>query len=253
MPGTWVNAMKRFADLHLQPSLDKGEQVEKIVSKASDLGFGLVGVSLSPKVKHETMRFLWGTCRSYGVDVATRIDLTPKSSSELLKRLRQFRREFELLSVNCFSKSVARQAAKDHRVDLLAFPSSDPRERFFDYAEARLASQGVAALEIDGGLFLRSAGFFRVRLLSCLRREVAIAEKLGVPVVISSGAVDFFQLRGPHDFASLATLFGMDSVSALNAVSVAPLAIVERNRGKLDSSYVARGIRVVRRGRNCGS
>ncbi len=245
--------MKQFADLHLQPNLDRREQMEKIILKASDLSYSLIGVSLPPKVKPDTIRFLQNTCRNYGVDFVTRIGLTPKSSGELLKNLRQLRRKFELVSVNCFSKSVARQAAKDHRVDLLVFPSSNPRERFFDYAEARLAAQGVAALEIDMALILRSAGFSRMRLLSCMQREVAIAEKLGVPVVISSGAVDSFQLRGPHDFASLAMLFGMNSMSALSTVSVAPLAIVERNRGKLDSSYVAKGIRVVRRGRNCGS
>ncbi|MDH5448484.1 MAG: hypothetical protein OEY24_07540 [Candidatus Bathyarchaeota archaeon] len=245
--------MKQFADLHLQPNLDRREQIEKIVSKASDLGYSLVGVSLPPKVKPDTIRFLRKICRNYRVDFAMRIDLTPKSSGELLKSLRQFRRKFELVSVNCFSKSVARQAAKDHRVDFVVFPSRNPRERFFDYAEARLASQGAAAFEIDMALILRSAGFSRVRLLSCLRREAAIAEKLGVPVVISGGAVDSFQLRGPHDFASIAVLFGMDSVAALNAVSITPLGIVERNRKKLDSSYVARSIRVVRRGRNCGS
>jgi RNase P/RNase MRP subunit p30 len=245
--------MKQFADLHLQPDLNMREHVEKIAARASDLGYSLLGVSLPSKAKPDTIRFLRNTCRNYGVDFAKRIGLTPKSSGELLKSLRQFRRKFDLVSVNCFSKSVARQAAKDHRVDLVVFPSSNPRERFFDYAEARLASQGVAALEINMVLILRSAGFSRVRLLSCLRREVAIAEKLGVPVIISSGAVDSFQLRGPHDFASLAMLFGMDGRSALKAVSVAPLDIVERNRRKLDSSHVARGIRVVRRGKNCGS
>jgi len=245
--------MKQFADLHLKPNLVRREHVEKIISKASDLSYSLVGVSLPPKAKPDITSFLRNICRNYGVDFATRISLTPKSPGELLKNLRQFRRKFELVAVNCFSKSVARQAAKDNRVDLVVFPSSNPRERFFDNAEARLASKSVAALEIDMALILRSAGFSRVRLLSCLRREVAIAEKLGVPVLISSGAVDSFQLRGPHDFASLAILFGMNGMSALNAVSVAPLAIVERNRGKLDSSYVARGVRVVRRGRNCGS
>ena len=245
--------MKKFVDLHLHPNLDNKEQTEKLIDKASDLGYSLVGITLSPKIKQDTTRFLRKTCRTHGVDFATRIDLTPKSSSELLKNLRQLRRKFELVSVNCFSKSVARQAAKDHRVDLLVFPSSNPRERFFDYAEARLASQGVAALEIDMEHLLRSAGFSRVRLLSCLRREVAIAEKLGIPVIISSGAVDSFQLRGPHDYMSLAMLFGMGSTSASGAVSVAPLTIVERNRRKLDSGYVARGVRVVRRGTNCDS
>lgn len=243
--------MKQFADLHLQPNLDKRRQIEEIICKASELGYNLVGVSLPPRVNQDTIRFLRKICRNHSVHLATRTDLTPKSSGGLLKNLRQLRRKFELVSVNCFSKSVARQAAKDHRVDLLVFPSGNRRERYFDIAEARLASQGVAALEIDIALLLRPTGFSRVRLLSCLRREAAIAGKLGVPIIMSSGAADSFQLRGPNDFASIAGLFGMNNMSALNAISIAPWAIVDRNRRKLDSSYVARGIRVVRRETDC--
>ena len=242
--------MKQFADLHLQPNLDDRELLEKIIRKAADLGYSLVGVSLPHRVQQDAIDFLQKICRENGVDLVKRIDLAPRSSRDLLRSLRLFRRKFELVAVSCFSKSIARQAAKDHRVDLLVFSSGDSRGRFFDVAEARLACQGVAAFEVDMALLLKRGGFSRVRLLSCLRREIAIAGRFGVSVVICSGAVDVFGLRGPHDFVSLAALFGMDDVAALNAVSVAPLAIVERNRGKLDSDYVARGVRVIRRGRN---
>lgn len=245
--------MKQFADLHLQPPLDKREQIEKLICKATDLGYSLVAISLPPKIKQDTILFLRKTCKSHGVDFATRIDLTPKSSNALLKSLRLFRRRFQIVGVNCISKSVARQAAKDHRVDMLAFPSSNPRKRFFDQAEARVACQGVAAFEIDMALLLQETGFYRMRLLSSLRKEVAIAKKNGIPIVISSNACNPLQLRGPNDLANLALLFGMDNVSALNAVSVTPSTIVRRNREKLDSSYVARGVRVVRRGTNCDS
>jgi RNase P/RNase MRP subunit p30 len=243
--------MKKFADLHLQPDLENREKIETLVRKASELGYSLLGVSLPSIIKQDTVSFLKKTCNSYDVDFATRIDLTSRSSGELLNSLGRFRRKFELLSVSCFSKSVARQAAKDHRVDLLVFPSVSPHERFFDLAEARLASQGVAALEIDMSLLLFSEGSSRARLLSCLRKEAATAKKLNVPVVISSHATDPYQLREPQEVASLAMLFGMEHVSALNAVSNTPLTIVERNRKKLDTGYVAKGIHVMRRGKNC--
>lgn len=247
--------MKKFADLHLQPDLDDMELIEEIIQKASDLNYSLVGVALPPRVKQDTTHFLRKTCRTHNVDFATRIDLIPNTPSELLKDLRQFRRRLELVSVKCLSKSVARQAAKDHRVDLLNFPSGNPRERFFDDAEARLASQGEhpRALEINMALLLQTTGSYRARLLSCLRREVAIARKLGVPVIISSHAVNSFQLRAPRDFASLAMMFGMSDLSALNAVSVIPFGVIERNRKKLENSYVMRGVQVVRRGTNCDS
>lgn len=243
--------MKKFADLHLRPDLNNKHQTEKVLSKASELGFKIVGISLPPNVRQNMVDFLQQISTNCGVDFCTRIDLVPKSSGELLKSLRKFRRKFVLVAVQCSSKSIARQAAKDHRVDLLVFPSIDPHERFFDNAEARLASESFAALEIDIAPLLRCAGFSRARLLSSLRKEVATAARIGVPVVICSGAVDWYQLRGPYESASLAMLFGMQSPAALSAVSFAPSIIVERNRKKLDSTYVARGIRIIRRRGNC--
>jgi ribonuclease P/MRP protein subunit RPP1 len=243
--------MRKFADLHLEPDFSRKEQMDRLIQTASDLGFSLVGVSLSPRGFRDSIDFLSRICKDYGMDFASRIDLAPKSSSDLLKNLRRFRRRFEVVAVRCFSKGLARQAAKDHRVDILIFPSEDPRRRFFDNAEAKLASQATAALEINLAMLLRATGFSRTRLLSCLRKEVAIAEKFDIPVVLSSSAVHAIALRGPSDLASLSSMFGMDNASALDAVSTVPCAIVDKNRKKLDSSYVARGVRILRSGKNC--
>jgi ribonuclease P/MRP protein subunit RPP1 len=243
--------MRKFADLHLEPDFRRKEQIDRVIQTASNLGFSLVGVSLSPRGFRESTNLLSGICKDYGVDFASRIDLAPKSSSDLLKNLRRFRRRFEVVAVRCLSKGPARQAAKDHRVDILIFPSEDPRRRFFDNAEAKLASQATAALEINLAMLLRETGSYRTRILSCLRREVAIAKKFDIPVLLSSNAVDAIALRGPADLASLSTMFGMDNASALDAVSTVPWGIVEENRKKLDSSYVARGVRILRSGKNC--
>jgi len=87
----------------------------------------------------------------------------------------------------------------------------------------------------------------RIRLISSLRREVAIAKSFRVPVVISSGATNDYLLRRPHDYSALAMLFDMDSSLAFSALSEVPLSIVERNRLKLSPDFVAPGLRVVRR------
>jgi RNase P/RNase MRP subunit p30 len=146
---------------------------------------------------------------------------------------------------------VARQAAKDRRVDLLNFPSLDFHGRFFDKAEAELASHGLASLEIDLKPLLTLEGPGRIRLLSSLRRETSIAQDFGVPIVISSGVSDKMLIRKPRELAALASLFDLDEASAAEAISKNPVAIVKRNRDKLSSRFVAPGIRIVRRGKDC--
>lgn len=242
--------MKRFADLYLSPDLADEKKVEKMIKTAASLGYTLVGVSI-PRNLHlrAHVALLKRICRNYGVDLATRIDLVPDSPKELLRLLRRYRRKFELVSVNCRSKSVARQAAKDHRVDLLSF-GIRARERFFDNAEARLANEGVAALEITTASLLRTSGVSRAFLLSRLRKESAIAMRTGVPIVISSNATDTYEMRAPHDIASLATLLSMERPYALCTLSTTPFNIVDGNRQKLDDSYIARGVRLVEKGKH---
>ncbi len=239
--------MKRFADLHLRVPLNNQPQTEKMLWNAAELGYSLIAIPLPPHATREQISQLQRICREAKIDLAPRLNLSPRTSSELLHSLRRFRRKFEIISVMCPTKDVARQAARDRRVDLLQFSVTSLRKRFFDEAEAELASQAFSSLEIETAPLLRLAGAPRIRLFSRLQREVATAERFNVPITVSSGATDDFLMRGPHDTAALATLINLPLSSALKALSENPYATVERNRKKLSPDYVAPGIHVVGR------
>ena len=248
--------MKRvFADINLKPNLNDMEQVRQMALKASELGYRLIALSipasfqLSLAEKH--IQKLREICKEKSVDITSRLNLEPKTPRELLQFLRKWRRKFEIIAVICESKAVARQAAKDHRVDLLNFPAIDFHGRFFDKAEAELASKSQASLEIEIKPLLTLKGPARIRLLSVLRREAAIAKDFNVPIVVSSGATNPLLMRKPLEMAALATLFDLDKSSALDAVSKNSLAIVNRNREKLNPRFIAPGIRLIRMGKNC--
>ena len=236
----------KFSDLHLCVPLMNLEQTRKMIRKSYELGYGQIGVPFPSNIKQDTVDRLRQVCEEFDLDLVTRLDLEPKSSSALLRSLRRFRRMFEIVYVVCNSKSVARQAAKDSRVDLLSSRTLEPKKRFFDSAGAELASKSCAAFEINMAQVLSSEGFVRVRLFSSLRREVATAKKFGVPLVISSGATNLLLLRKPQDYASLAFSFSIDSSLALEALSQNPISRVEKNRKKLSADYVAPGVRIIR-------
>jgi RNase P/RNase MRP subunit p30 len=249
MQGKGVDSMRRtFADLHLRLDLKDFSRVQRVVSKAATLGYNVVGVPFLPEAKEDEEAKMRDVCSAAGVSLASRVDLRPRTREQLTFLLRRLRRRFEVVCVFCEGKEVARQAAKDRRVDLLNFPAVDFSRRFFDRAEAELASRSFAALEIDVKPLLVLEGAARVRLLSCLRREVSTAKEFHVPVVVSSGASSELLLRKPRELAAFAGLFGLDEVSGLAAVSTNPLGILVRNREKLAEGFVAPGIRVVREG-----
>ncbi|MCW4029275.1 MAG: hypothetical protein NWE92_06480 [Candidatus Bathyarchaeota archaeon] len=243
--------MKRvFSDLHLRVNPTDTAATSRAIIKAAQLGYRAIGIPLAATAGDEQIRNLKTQCKQAGLDFVSRVDFKPRNQEDLTRFLRKARRRFEILCIACDNKEVARQAAKDRRVDLLSFPSLDYHKRFFDRAEAELASNCLAALEVDVKSLLVLDGPPRVRLLSSLRREVGLAVEFKVPVVVSSGVGEELLMRAPRDMASLAYLFGFSEEAALDAVSVAAQAIVLRNREKLSSRFVAPGISVVREGRD---
>jgi RNase P/RNase MRP subunit p30 len=242
---------KAFADLHMRLNMKDDSATLRMINKAANLGYRLIATPLAPQTSTEEITKLREASKELGVDFVTRVDLRPRTPNELTHQLRRLRRKFEVICVSCENKAVARQAAKDRRVDLLNFPSLDFRRRFFDRAEAELASNSLAALGIDVNPLLVLEGPARIRLLLNLHREAAIAKKFHVPVVVSSGGSAERLLRKPREMAALAFLFGLDEDSALKAVSQSANAIVKRNREKLSAKFVAPGIRVVKEGKDC--
>jgi ribonuclease P/MRP protein subunit RPP1 len=242
---------KTFADLHLRLNPRDSAAAWRIINKAAALGYRLVAVPFSPETREDETAQLRSMCNETKIDFASRVDIKPRNQNDLMHQLRRLRRRFEVVCVVCENKEVARQAAKDRRVDLLNFPSLDYHKRFFDRAEAELASNSLAALEIDVKPLLVLEGPARVRLLSSLRRETAIAREFHVPIVVSSGATTEMLLRKPREQAALAGLFDLSEVSALEAVSQNPVSIVKHNRQKLSSKFVAPGIRVIKEGKDC--
>lgn len=244
--------MKRtYVDLHLRVDVDDSLLVERVAKKASALGYGLVSVPFSPRVSEQKVKEVRGVFREVGVDFASRVDLWSRTAGELLGDVRRLRRRFEVMAVMCLSKSVARQAAKDRRVDVLCFPEPDFRGGFFDVAEGELASGCLGFFEVDVKPLLVLDGAARARFMFMVGKEVETARGFGVPVVLSSGVGEEFLMRGPLELACLGSLVGLSGASGVDAVSRNPEAIVSRNREKLGSGFVAPGIRVVRRGSDC--
>ena len=242
--------MRKYVDLRLM-ACQNCEIRSELIRKARILGYKRIATPISENCTEKDRENLHQLCKDTGLEFISRIDLTPSNTNELINSLRRLRRKYEIIAVNCQSKKIARQAAKDRRVDLLHFPP-DPRKRFFDEAEAELASKSLSALEIEMTPIIALSGRARVNLISKVREELELAEKFQIPVVISSGAGHPLLLRGPREYIAIAeSLLDLEREKAQDAISTTPNTIIERNREKLSPNFVAPGIKIVRRGRNC--
>lgn len=232
--------MRRFVDLHLRPP-DETARIKAMLELAAKLGFKGVGLVL----EGSDPRHLQDLASEIGVDLVSRCNLTPRNANELTAALRRLRRRFEVVAVECRNKKVARQAAKDHRVDILNFPSSlsmRGRNRF-DRQEASLASGANCSYEINVSDLLETKEESRSRLFALMRTEIENAKRFDVPIVVSSGASSSLQMRDPRGLAAVATLTGLLMEEGLDTASMVPWGIVEENRKKLDPGFVSPGVR----------
>lgn len=233
--------MRKFIDLHLMPG--DTDLTEPMLQEASRLGFTGVGLTQDTGNPNPSEKEPRGAI----LDIARRIDLRPRNPNELTSSLRRIRRRFEIIAVECHSKPVARQAARDNRVDILNFPTQirGRRRVRFDRQEASLASGTNCAYEINLSDLLNKGPHVASRLLSMMTVEVENARRYDVPVVVSSGADEPLLMRGPRELAASMQLLGIGEEESLDMVSDVPWELVERNRGKLEPGYVSPGVRRV--------
>jgi ribonuclease P/MRP protein subunit RPP1 len=223
--------LRRFIDLYILP--EPGEAAE-MLSHAGRLGYSAVGcVGDAPP--------------DAPIDVVSRLDIAPRRQRDLGQALKGNRLRYEVISVLCLSKGVARQAAKDPRVDLLRFPGSPSKRKsvWLDRQNASSAGEGGCGYEVAAGDLLTQDPEALGYLVKQLRKEVSNARRYDVPVVLSSGASSVHGMRDPRSMAALLSLAGLGEEESLDMVSVNPWALVERNRDKLSESYVSPGVRVM--------
>lgn len=214
--------MRHYVDLHLKPSTP--EQAKEMALLASQLGYRHVA----------TTKPVADPCER--ITTATRIDIDAKRGRELLEALKRSRRRYDVVAVRCLSKEVARQAAKDDRVDILLFPD-DPAQRkhnWLDHHEAGLIEGTGRAYEVNASDLLATSPTRLSKVITQIKRDLTVAMRHDIPVVLSSGASTPLAMREPKALTALASLLDVDEDYAADMISTIPEAIIERNHAKVE-------------------
>lgn len=174
------------------------------------------------------------------IDIVSHLNLCPKDPKELLFQLKKKRLRYEIISVTCYNKSVARQSGKDKRVDLIKFPLNSSIT--FNYNQSKLMKKSGSALQIEIIGLLEQDRNKLSKNIQRLKKQVQIAEKNNIPIVLCSGANDKFQLRTPRGIIALATMLEIDEKIAQDMITKIPNRIVNRNRERLSDKFIMPGV-----------
>jgi RNase P/RNase MRP subunit p30 len=178
--------------------------------------------------------------------VLRRADVAGRGLKSIRKQVDSVRKHSMIVSVKLTSVETANWAAEDQRVDLLTIDPS--REFRFRDTTARLAAASDTALEIRFEPLLHLAGLNRSKVMKVYRESIRTAIESGMQVILSSGATHPLHMRSARAMQHLGELLGLEPKYAEVAVNQAALYLVERNRKRFSTDYVAEGVEILRRG-----
>ena len=233
--------MTKFADLHLKPPIGNPAAQKEMAELACCLGYSLVAVGFHPRDRDEEVNRVKKTFLEAGLDLASRVDISATSRTELLKELRALRRDFEIVAIECKSNEALSIAQRDSRVDVI-------------YLDTALSSRGLPLnragsssihLEINMSTLTETRRLPEHVQIARIRKEIAKAKQNRFRIVISSGADDLMYLRAPRDVAAVGMLLGLDREEALRSISSIPISLVNKNRVKLGSRYAGENVRII--------
>jgi len=185
------------------------------------------------KKKNQTKNFL----------IYPRLDLGAKQEKkeDIIFLLRQNRREYPVIGIECLTPDIAAWAAQDNRVDILKFPVLQ-FNRLFSLSVANLMLKFNKSLEVPLSTLYTSSERVHIPLIRETRLALARAVKKGIPIIFSSSSSKVRDQRNPLELAALGQILCLDSQKALDGVSTIPNTLLEGNLKKIDPNYIMPGV-----------
>lgn len=215
-----------YYDLHIHSKNSGGEdEFSSIVEMAKKIGIDGIGLVTEPD------NLTWGSDDQ--IDIVKAVMIKPKNTSELRDMVSILRNKAELIIVSGGDYEINRAASENSLVDVIAYPEFNRKDSGMDHICMRAAHDNDVAIEINFREVLESHDWQRSKILSFMRRNIMLAKKYDVKVVVTSGSFSRWNMRFPRDMASLLNLLGADISEAVSSISTIPSEIVESNRKKL--------------------
>ncbi|RLI93890.1 MAG: hypothetical protein DRO90_02915, partial [Candidatus Altiarchaeales archaeon] len=151
--------------------------------------------------------------------------ISAPSTMKLRRLARDALRCADLVIVDGGDGKVNRAASECWEVDILSHPEKNEERDFMrqknsgiDHVIARLLAEKFIAIEFNFFEILNSSGMRRSQILGRMQQNVRLARKYNVPIIITSGAIDKYDLRSPRDLMSFGKLIGMTDLEAKSSI-----------------------------------
>jgi RNase P/RNase MRP subunit p30 len=222
---------------------------EETIKLAKRLGW--TGICLTADVKDLKTVREGITAHDLDMDILLGAVVHGSSEGDLQKKTRQ---ALDIADLILFSGGGEpnRVAAENWEVDILSHPERgserdlmDQRSSGVDDIISRLLAEHTTAVEFNLSSLLSTYGMLRAQVMGRMTQNILLSRKYGVPMILTSGAVDRWGLRAPRDLAAVGRVLGMTDIESKKAVSSTPQKLIQKARDRQNPNILTAGLKVI--------
>lgn len=228
----------KFYDLNVHSMPDGESTIEELTSLAKHFGYSGLAIT-----NHSNSGVAPMVAKTEDFEILRGIEIVTTSPSKLHGLIGKYRKNVDVLIVHGGNENINREAVENPNVDVLAHPQMG-RHSGLNHILAKSASENNVAIEFNLDAIIKGRGGRRVQTLSNFRTNLNIARKYDVPMLLTSNASSYFDLRAPREMIAVAGLFGMNKDEAVSALSLTAEGIIEKKR--LKPGFIREGVEIIR-------
>ncbi len=165
-----------------------------------------------------------------------------ESPEELKKTVGKIRQKVEVVAVDGGDFDINKAAVGDSRVDILLHPEYKRKDSGMDHKTTKMASENDVVVGFVFHNLHQTYGKVRSHVLNHIKKCLKLCEKYDAEFIVTSGAGNKYEMRGPRELSSLLSVLGVEASLAIDSVSSTPKKIVKRNRRKLGGKTKRGGV-----------
>ncbi|NIO22963.1 MAG: hypothetical protein GTN38_02955 [Candidatus Aenigmarchaeota archaeon] len=220
-----------FYDYHVHPEID----LKAMIANLEKLGWSGVCFLCESLGEVEKLRKKLGKTR---LDVALGYKIETKKPNDVSKIAKRVRKNVEIITVFGGDPEINRKACETSEIDILTHPEMG-KNQGMDYVMVKLAKKNNVSIEFNFRELLHTYKKSRANLFAKMLANAKLVRKFRAPFVLTSGALDPWDVRSPSELISFGKVLGFDPKNAKLSLTE---RIIKENRKRLGKKWMMPGV-----------
>lgn len=234
-----------FYDLHVHSAFSEGEssleQLAETAKKLNYSGFCFVEYFQSEDQIKKKYEEIERVAKKENIEIFLGFEARNPHEIEILS---QKRKKFDILLAQGGELKMNRAAVETPEVDILTHPSFERNDSGLNHVLMKLAKENNVAIEINFREVLINERKSRSKTIQKMIENVNLAKKIGVPLIICSGALSHWELRDPLELSSFMIELGLKTNEAVGCISKIPEKIISQNKERKNQKWIMPGVKI---------